>query len=129
MYTTLFGGITYYYYNKDGQLEESNPDNSMPFTKAITTLVRKANGSTFEVPQSASEGLPGFLGADAAFISAEKLPPINGSEILDFSKLPAKGPMKVGYFYGGIRTTAPQVNGFNPSYANSTIYEVCVERK
>jgi hypothetical protein len=129
MYTTLFGGVSNYYYNKQGQLEESNLDNFMPFISTITTLARRADGSTVEVPQAPADALPNLLGADAVFIPAHQLPRYGHSpDVLDYSKLPATGTIKLGSFYGGILASAPQINGFNPSFANSTIYDVFLER-
>jgi hypothetical protein len=35
----------------------------------------------------------------------------------------------MGHLYGGIRSSPEQVNGFNPSFASNTIYEVYFRRK
>lgn len=35
----------------------------------------------------------------------------------------------MGHLFGGIRSSAEQVNGFNPSFASSDICEVYVRRK
>jgi len=130
MYTTILGGITLFYYNEDGQLEKSNLNNFMPFTRAITTLARGPDGATVETPQSAGDGLPVYVGADAAFLPLHTLPrATKTADVLDYSKLPAGAKVLVGHLYGGIRSSAQQVNGFNPSFASSTIYEVYVERK
>lgn len=58
MYTSLLGGITLFYYNHDGKLDESNLNNVMPFTRANTTLARGANGTTVEVPQPPATACP-----------------------------------------------------------------------
>ncbi len=128
MYTTLFGGISYYYYNKQGQLEESNLDNPLPFINSITTLARLSNGSTMEWPQSPSMSLPQLMGANAVFVPDHSLAKYGGSsEVIDFSKLPT-GKALVGRIYGGIWATAQQSSEFNPTFASSTIYEVYLER-
>ena len=44
-------------------------------------------------------------------------------------KLPRGEQVLIGYFYGGIRSTAQQINGFNPSFASSTTYEVDALKK
>jgi hypothetical protein len=64
------------------------------------------------------------------FLPLDKLPGIAGTtEVLDYSRLPAAKPVLLGYLYGGIRSSAPRVNGFNPSLASSTICGVYLERK
>jgi len=128
MYTTFFGGITYYYYNAQGELEESNLRNFMPFTGAITTVTRQANGKTVEIPQGPADGLPGLLGAEAVFIPLDGIPRFqNRADILDFSKLLARGKIKIGYLYGGIRALEPQVTEKDPSFASGKIFEVFLE--
>jgi hypothetical protein len=128
MYTTLFGGISYYYYDKQGQLEESNLDNPLPFINTITTLARSSNGSTMEWPQPPSAALPQLMGANAVFVPDPGLAKYGGSrEVIDYSKLP-QGRVLVGRIYGGIWATAPQSSEFNPTFASSTIYEVYLER-
>jgi uncharacterized protein (TIGR02246 family) len=128
MYTTFFGGITYYYYNAQGKLEESNLRNFMPFTSAITTVVRQADGKTLEVPHGPADGLPGLLGAEAVFIPLDGIPRFqNRADILDFSKLQPRGKVKIGYLYGGIRALEPQVTEKDPSFASEKIFEVFLE--
>jgi hypothetical protein len=128
MYTALFGGISYYYYNKQGELEESNLDNWMPFINTITTLARRADGTTMEWPQPPANALPGLMGANAVFVAADGLAGYAGShEVLDYSRLPA-GKVLLGRIYGGILATAAQSSEFNPTYASATIYEVYLER-
>jgi hypothetical protein len=129
MFTTFFGGISFYYSNNEGKLEPSNIDNFMPFTSAITTIARHADGSTLEAVQTPADSLPRLLGADAVFVPVGNLQRCGGTtEILDFSKLPKADPVRVGHLYGGILASAPQVGRLNPSFANQTIYEVWVER-
>lgn len=127
MFTSFFGGISYYYYNAQGQLEESNLDNWLPFISAISTVARDGSGST-EVVQPAAESLPGLLGANGVFTPVPGLPHIGATEVLDYSRLPAGNSILVGWIYGGIRATAPQSSQFDPTFANDTIYEVYLER-
>jgi hypothetical protein len=128
MYTSLFGGISYYYYNAQGQLEESNLDNWLPFVSSITTLARDANGTTTEVVQPPSASLPALLGANAVFAPEPSLPHMGNTEVIDYSRLPPGNSILVGRIYGGIRATAPQSSQFNPTFANNMIYEVYLER-
>jgi hypothetical protein len=127
MYTTLLGGISYYYYNSNGQLEESNLDNPMPFINSITTEARLRDGTTVETPQPPARSLPLLLGANGVFVPAARVPRFHAGDVIDYSKLPS-GRSLIGYFYGGIYATAPQSGGFNPTYAEQTIYEVYVAK-
>lgn len=128
MYTSLFGGISYYYYNAQGQLEESNLDNWLPFVSSITTLARDANGTTTEVVQPPSASLPALLGANAVFAPEPSLPHMGNTEVIDYARLPPGSSLLVGRIYGGIRATAPQSSQFNPTFASNMIYEVYLER-
>jgi len=126
MYTTLFGGISLYYYNKDGKLVPSNIDNYMPFINTITTLGRLSDGRTMEWPQSPSQALPELMGANGVFVPSPTIPRMPGNpDVLNLDALP-KGETLVGYLYGGIHAMAPQISFINPSYADSTIYGVYV---
>lgn len=128
MYTTFLGGISLYYYDKNGNLVASNLDNFMPFINTITTLARLPDGNTVEWPQPPSLALPELIGANAVFIRNPDIPLIqNSHEVIDYDKLPP-GPTLVGYLYGGIHAMAPQISFINPSYANSTIYGVYVRK-
>jgi hypothetical protein len=128
LYTSLIGGITYYYYDKFGILQESNLLNFLPFSNNVTTIVRSGSASSrtsVEYPQQ-TPALPGYIGSDAEFIPAGNLPKYNHMEkVLDYAQLPA-GKTLIGWMYGGILSTANQSNGFNPTYANNRIYEVYI---
>lgn len=129
MYTTLFGGISLYYFDKNGKLTESNLDNFMPFVDTITTMARLPNGRTVEWPQLPSMALPELMGANAVFIPSPSFPRVPGSpDVLNFDKLTLR-PTLVGYLYGGIHALGPQISFINPSYASNTVYEVFVARK
>jgi hypothetical protein len=128
MFTTLLGGISLYYYDDKGKLVPSNIDNFMPFINSITTLARFGTGQTVEWPQPPSIALPELMGANAVFIPVPGIPLMPGThEVINYDRLPP-GRTLVGYLYGGIHATAPQVSFINPSYASSTIYGVFVLR-
>lgn len=127
MFTTLFGGISFYYYDKDGKLTESNFDNNMPFIDSITTLARLPSGRTVEWPQPPSQSLPELLGANAIFVPTNAVPKIGNDHIVDVDKLPP-GQTLVGYLYGGIHAMGAQISFINPSYADNMIYEVYVTK-
>lgn len=129
MYTTLLGGITYWYYNQAGQLVQSSIDNWLPWTAAITTLARAPNGSTREVVQPATMQMPQRMGGNAVFVPAPGLSTWAGThEVLDYSRLPAGDSVLVGWMYGGIWATADQASEFNPTFANAKVYEVWMNR-
>jgi hypothetical protein len=129
MYTTLLGGITYWYYDASGQLVQSSIANWLPWTAAITTLARASNGSTTEVIQPATQQMPQRMGGNAVFVRNPALATAAGtSEVLDYSRLPAGGSVLVGWMYGGIWATADQASEFNPTFANSKVYEVWMNR-
>lgn len=129
MYTTLLGGISGWYYDAQGQLVPGSIDNWLPWTAAITTLARAPNGATTEVVQPASQQMPQRMGGNAVFVPAPGLAMVAGtSEVLDYSRLPAGGSVLVGWMYGGIWATADQASEFNPTFANSKVYEVWMNR-
>ena len=129
MYTTFFGGISFYYYDKAGKLVPSSLDNFMPFVPTITTLASGPDGRTSRVPQPPADSLPALLGADAVFIPDPGLARFDGSrEVLDYGRLPAGKTVLVGRLLGGIRASEPQVSMLNPSSANRVIYEVYLTR-
>ncbi|HVH13351.1 MAG TPA: hypothetical protein VM759_09880 [Longimicrobium sp.] len=129
MFTTLLGGITDWYYNQAGQLVPSNIDNWMPWTAAITTLVRARDGTTTEVVQPVNQQLPQRMGANAVFVPNPQLPRFGGTnDVLDYSQLPGDQNVLVGWMYGGIWSTADQASEFNPTFANSKVYEVWLNR-
>lgn len=123
MYTTLFGGVSNWFYNDQGVLVPGTNDNALPFVNIITTLGIASNG-TREYVQPQDQGLPALIGANAEFFPTENLAKYEGtSEIYDLSKISGDRVL-VGYIAGGIRSTAAQTRGDNPSFANEKIYEV-----
>ncbi|HET7228920.1 MAG TPA: hypothetical protein VFJ16_02925 [Longimicrobium sp.] len=129
MYTTLLGGISGWYYDANGTLVPGGLNNSLPWTGTITTLARSANGTTQEVVQPASQGLPGRRGANAVFVPDEARTMVAGThEVIDYSQLPAGDSVRVGWMYGGIFATADQSSEFDPTFASDKIYEVWLRR-
>ena len=107
----------------------SNIDNWMPWTAAITTLVRARDGTTTEVVQPVNQQLPQRMGANAVFVPNPQLPRFGGTnDVLDYSQLPGDQNVLVGWMYGGIWSTADQASEFNPTFANSKVYEVWLNR-
>ncbi|RPD38280.1 hypothetical protein [Chitinophaga barathri] len=122
MYVSMIGGITDYYFNKNGDPVPSNASNFMPWFNYVSTLV-KTTKSTVEYPQKGNP-LPGYIGANAAFIPAPGIAMYGGTaDVIDFAKLPS-GQTMIGWMYGGIVATAEQSNGFNPTSSSNVIYAV-----
>ncbi len=122
MFTNLIGGITNAGLDASGKVIP--PVGFLPFSKYVSTIAQYSNGVTVEYPQ-ASPLLPGFIGASGDLILNPAMPIYSGSSgVIDYAKLPS-GDNLVGWFYGGINSTAEQTNAVsNPSFASATIYEV-----
>jgi len=110
VYTTLFGGISQYYYDRAANtlvrdkvdLTPPNVVDGLPFIKTASVLRRGADGAyaQFILPKD----LPGYIGSEARFVplpAAKAFP--NG--VLDLSKL--SGRTHVGHVYGGIESNQP----------------------
>lgn len=127
MYTTLFGGISNFYYNQAGELVPGGDTNPLPFTNIISTLGRASNG-TQEYVQPMKQGLPALIGANAELVLAPGVQLVQGThDIVDYSKLSGSRVL-VGYMVGGIRATAWQTTGANPTYPIEKLYEVYLVR-
>lgn len=127
MYTSLLGGISFYYYDQNGTLVPSNVNNRLPFVNTITTLAR-TGPATVEVVQPMNAGMPKLLGANSVFVPNPSLATFAGSdEVLDYARLPA-GDVLLGHMVGGIWAVAPQSSEFNPTYASNVVYEVWMHR-
>jgi hypothetical protein len=130
MYTTLFGGISDYYYDEAGQLVSGGL--SLPFISSVSTLARHRDGSLtwFPQPPGTPWSLPDYAGANAVFVPAAELGRMaEGSDVLDLEALPESLEVTVGHLVGGILATAPQSSGFDPTFANDKIYRVILERR
>jgi len=121
MHTVFFGGIAQFY-DSLGTLVQ---DNEVPFVKTIARVTRSADGTMAEYKLPVE--LPALLGAGAEFIAGENLPAYpNGVVKLDEL---TGDTVHVGYIYGGIASTAPNIFWINTgveSGASSTIFKVFV---
>jgi hypothetical protein len=119
MHTLFFGGIAQYY-DSAGILVQ---DDNVPFVKTIARVTRNSAGimAEYKLPVA----MPAFLGAGAEFIPIEAIPAYpNGVVKLD--SLTADTTL-VGYIYGGISSTAPNVfwiNDGSQSSASSQLFKV-----
>jgi hypothetical protein len=124
MHTVFFGGISQYY-DSAGVLMK---DDDVPFVRTIARVTRNASGlmKEFKLPLE----MPALLGAGAEFIPLENLPHY-ANDVIKMDELP-KGTTLIGYIFGGISSTAPNVfwtNNGTQSSANSTIYKVVIIKK
>ncbi len=121
MHTVFFGGIAQYY-DSLGILVH---DNNVPFVKTIARVTRNSTGvmSEYKLPVE----MPGLLGAGSEFIEVDGLPEYP-NHVIKLDNLTADTTM-VGYIYGGINSTAPNIfftNTGTQSSASSQIFKVYV---
>lgn len=118
MYTTLFGGISLYQVDRAADPDSLVRNDTVPFVSAVTTLVRRTDGSSFECVWP--DELPGLLGAEAVMLPAPGVPDFENT-VVQMDSLPTA--TTVGYFYGGIRAQQPN---FGPSTATNLVLKVTV---
>jgi hypothetical protein len=115
----FFGGIAHYY-DSLGMLVQ---DNDVPFTPAISYILRESNGKMTEYKMPIQ--LPGYLGAASEFIPSHDLPLLS-NEIIDLSRLKGDSIL-LGYLYGGIKSSAANIFWINTgveSTASQMIYPI-----
>ncbi|MGV3527274.1 MAG: hypothetical protein ACO1OO_00105 [Flavisolibacter sp.] len=122
MHTVFFGGIAQYYFDGENRVQDDN----LPFVKTIARVTRDKTGQLQEFKMR--EEMPSLLGAGAEFIADESVPHfVNGVLKLDA----ISGKTLVGYIFGGISSTAPNIfwsNNGSQSAASSQIYKVYITR-
>ncbi len=121
MHTVFFGGISQYYDNAGILVKDDNA----PFVKTIARVTRDASGTMNEYKLPIE--MPALLGASSEFIPLENLPRFHNGvfKLDDFTS----DTTLVGYIYGGISSTAPNIffiNNGTQSSASSTIFKVKV---
>lgn len=132
MYTLLFGGITYGFF-EDGHFET---DQEFPFTNQVTAIKRNGKGHFKQYlldgafPVILSKGVnPGnqlLFGAGAQFVPAENLPSYDNT-VIKFDRL--NELVFLGYILGGIQSTLPNTNSIFDSTASPYIFKVWLEKK
>lgn len=121
MHSVFFGGIAQYF-DDGGVLTQ---DNNVPFVKTIARVTRDSDGNMaeFKLPIE----MPALLGAGSEFIPNEELEYYE-NEVLKLDKL-SKDTTLVGYIYGGINSSAPNIffiNDGTQSGASSQIFKVSI---
>ncbi|MDP3462180.1 MAG: T9SS type A sorting domain-containing protein [Bacteroidales bacterium] len=119
MHNVFFGGIAQYY-DSLGILVQ---DNNVPFVKTIARVTRNSEGvmAEYKLPVE----MPGLLGAGAEFIPDLSVPQYK-NQVFKLDDFTADTTL-VGYIYGGISSTAPNIfftNTGTQSSASSQIFKV-----
>lgn len=121
MHNVFFGGIAQYFDN-NGVL---TMDNNVPFVKTIARVTRDGNGKMTEYKLPVE--MPGLLGAGSEFIPHHDLQHYE-NEVINFDELTADTSF-VGYIYGGINSSAPNIffiNNGTQSSASSQIFKIFI---
>lgn len=119
MHTVFFGGIAQFYDN-NGTLVQ---DDDVPFVKTIARVTRDQNGSMIEYKLPIE--MPTLLGAGAEFIPNKNIPHYS-NEVFMLDEITSDSTL-MGYIYGGISSTAPNIffsNTGDQSSANNQIFKV-----
>lgn len=119
MHTYFFGGISQYF-DKNGVLTK---DDDVPFVTTIARVTRNANGDMQET--KLAEEMPALLGAGSEFIINPELPTYDNG-VVKFDELNSDS-IYLGYIFGGIESTAPNVffnNAANVSSATNKLFKV-----
>jgi len=125
MHNIFFGGIAQFYYRNNRLVE----DTEVPFVKTVSMVTRDQNWNVTE--QKLDFEMPGYLGAGAEFIHAKSAEPyFHEHGVLVLDRLPI-GKTLVGYIYGGIESSAPNIfrsRNRNLSSASNRIFKVYITR-
>ena len=121
MHSVFFGGIAQYF-DDGGVLTQ---DNNVPFVKTIARVTRDTDGNMaeFKLPTE----MPALLGAGSEFIPNEELEYYD-NEVLKLDDLDEDTTF-VGYIYGGINSSAPNIffiNDGTQSSASNQIFKVSI---
>lgn len=123
MHTVFFGGMSQYTLDSLGNLVK---DDDVPFVKTISKVTRLSDGTMQEIKLGVE--MPSLLGAGAEFIPVDGGSLYSQEEILKLDRVNTR--TLVGYIYGGIESTQPNIffiNNGNQSSASSNIFKVFVE--
>ncbi|MEE9438222.1 MAG: T9SS C-terminal target domain-containing protein [Saprospiraceae bacterium] len=123
MHNLFFGGISQFYDEKGIIVQ----DDEVPFVNTIADVSRTSNGVFKE--QKLSNNMPDLLGAGSEFIIMEHAP-LYKDGVIDGDEI-CKKPVPVGYIYGGIKSSLPNIfftNTGKESNASSTIYQVLIRK-
>ncbi|MCB9227481.1 MAG: T9SS type A sorting domain-containing protein [Chitinophagales bacterium] len=123
MHNVFFGGIAQYYDNNGTLVQDDN----VPFVNTIANVTRDANGTMLETKLNIE--MPNLLGASAEFIPNLNLKHYENG-VIKLDSIPNQKTL-LGYIYGGIASTAPNIffiNDGTQSSASNVIYKVFIEQ-
>lgn len=123
--TIFFGGIAQFSMDQSGQLIE---DQDVPFVRTISQVNRNSANELSELNHSIQ--MPDLLGAGAEFLPLNNSSFYDTYEMLQIDALPNERTL-VGYIFGGIQSTAPNVffnNAANVSSASTRLFEVYINK-
>lgn len=133
MYTLLFGGISYGYF-QNGQF---TTDSNFPFINQVTTVAIDSKGhytqyimdQQFPVILSTQShpGNPLLFGASALVMNNRWVPSYRNG-VIKLDKIGQK-PKLVGYIVGGIQSTVPNTSVASDSAASPYIFKILLSRK
>lgn len=119
MHTLFFGGIAQYY-DDNGVLTR---DDEVPFVPTIARVTRTKEGNMSEYKLKSE--MPGLLGSGSEFIINEQIP-VYDNGVIKLDELQAD-TTHIGYIYGGINSTAPNIfftNTGSQSTASNRVFKV-----
>ena len=125
MHTVFFGGMSQYTMDNTGNLVQ---DNNVPFVKTISMVTRSSDGSMVETNLSIE--MPTLVGSGAEFIPVSDANLYLDEEILKINDVSSSKTL-VGYIYGGIESTQPNIffsNTGTQSSASSLIFKVYINK-
>lgn len=133
MYTILFGGISYGFF-ENGQFQT---DSELPFINQITTIeidkhhhfqqyIMDATFPTI-ISQQSNPGNTLLFGAEAVFIPNRQISTF-ATDIFNFDKLHNRRRL-LGYIVGGIQSTLPNTNSSSDSAASPYIFKVWIRTR
>ena len=121
MRTYFFGGIAMYYYDNNVLIEDS----LVPFVKTVSVVTRDQNG---QMTEDFITDLDSYIGAGAEFLHANNLPEYSNG-VIQLNPLPESGTV-LGYIYGGIESTDPNIfmQATGSSVATNRIIKVTLSK-
>lgn len=127
MYSILFGGLTFEFY--DGTDFLTDPE--IPFTNNVTVIKRSKSGVYSQhlspnqyptiVSTASNPGNTLLFGAGGTFVIAPNMK-LYSNNVLKLKKI--KRPTVIGYIIGGIQSTLPNTNTTSDSAASPYIFKV-----
>lgn len=122
MHQLFFGGIGQYIF--DTTTNTYNSDSLVPFVNTISRMIRNSQDSFSE---DVLGYMPGLMGANAEFIPDKDISEFENG-VIKLNDLNTN--QRIGYIYGGIISSAPNVFNLSSdkSIASNKIYEVYLQK-